>query len=81
MKTKKLSVALFLCLVFFSCSYATKEKSNENPNDCTEYACPMHPDHTSATPTKCPECNMDMEKVKKTHELSDSAKSCCNNKK
>jgi Heavy metal binding domain len=29
-----------------------------------EYTCPMHPDVKSDQPGTCPECKMDLEKVK-----------------
>jgi hypothetical protein len=58
-----LLAALLGSAVFFACNTTPKKELN-NPNECTKYACPMHPDHTSTTPAKCPECSMDMEPVK-----------------
>jgi hypothetical protein len=57
---------LISATVIFSCKNAPEKNSTENPNACTKYACPMHPDKTSAVPAKCPECNMEMEAVKDT---------------
>jgi hypothetical protein len=59
-----LLAALLGSTVFYACNTAPENELN-NPNECTKYECPMHPDHTSTTPAKCPECNMDMEPFKK----------------
>jgi hypothetical protein len=74
MKNKILSASLFCALLLFSCSNAPKNEVAGSPGDCTEYSCPMHPDHTSATPGKCPECDMQMEKVTKENSPADSTK-------
>jgi hypothetical protein len=59
--------SLLLCSVLiFSCkNNASENKTGADPNTCTQYACPMHPDKTSSTPAKCPECGMDMQPVTK----------------
>lgn len=49
----------FLTTLIYGCSTAPV-KEQANPNECTKYACPMHPDHTSTIPAKCPECNTEM---------------------
>ena len=74
--TTVLSVTLL-----FGCRNTTEKKSTDNPNKCTQYACPMHPDKTSTTPAKCPECNMEMEKVIKKGSSSNSTKADNNENK
>ena len=64
MKHKLFFLALLSASFLFSCQNGGDKNSSANPNDCTEFACPMHPDHTSAVPAKCPECNMEMDTVK-----------------
>jgi hypothetical protein len=52
--------AFFLfVIVFDGCKNSPEETGNE-PKECTVYSCPLHPDHTSVTPAKCPICNMEM---------------------
>jgi len=55
---------IFIGAMLGSCKNASV-KEQVNPNECTKYACPMHPDKTSTVPGKCPECNMNMEPVNK----------------
>ena len=70
---RSLLLVLFLSTAIFTgCNNAPKKEIVNNPNECTQYACPMHPDKTSIAPAKCPVCNMDMELVKVTK--NDSAK-------
>lgn len=66
MKHFFLLALLLSASILFSCKNGSDKNSLPSSNDCTEYACPMHPDHTSTTPAKCPECNMEMETVKDT---------------
>ena len=61
MKRKLFFPFIFAALFIISCNNASDKSSSVNPNRCTAYACPMHPDHTSTVPAKCPECNMDMD--------------------
>ena len=55
----KIILSLLLCSLVFSCSAPIK-KDEQKTNQCTKYACPMHPDKTSTKPDQCPECNMQM---------------------
>lgn len=64
-------ISLFISFCF-SCTNTPENKAVENPNDCTEYACPMHPDKTSTTPAGCPECGMAMEKSMKKGSACDT---------
>ena len=67
--------SLFVGLLLAGSCNNVRTKQQENPNECTKYSCPMHPDHTSTIPAKCPECNMDMKPVANTeHKDSSSAK-------
>ena len=52
---------LLLGVILFCCS--PPEKDEMKQNECTKYACPMHPDKTSTQPASCPECNMEMKIV------------------
>lgn len=65
MKYKFFFLAIFPIFVLSSCKNTSENKTVVSPNDCTEYACPMHPDHTSNVAAKCPECNMEMDSVKR----------------
>ena len=56
----KTITSLLFCTLIFSCSTPIK-KNEEKQNQCTKYACPMHPDKTSTKPDTCPVCNMEME--------------------
>lgn len=48
-------------LVLLACNTHKDEKEPDiNPNKCTQYACPIHPDKTSATLENCPVCNTPM---------------------
>lgn len=69
-------LSLFLCTVIFSCSTPIKDESKQD--QCTKYACPMHPDKTSTKPDACPECNMEM-KIVPDSVATDSTvvQSCC----
>ncbi len=59
--TALLFSAILLTTVFSSCKDPVPtSKEGSNPNQCTHYACPQHPDHTSTVPAKCPECNREM---------------------
>ena len=54
-------IFLFLfSILIFSCNSPIK-KDEPKSNQCTKYACPMHPDKTSTKPDTCPVCNMEME--------------------
>jgi hypothetical protein len=64
MKNRFLYLAIFQAFFLFSCKDTSEKSSSVKPNGCTEYACPMHPDHTSTVPAKCPECNMEMDSIK-----------------
>jgi hypothetical protein len=57
-------MAFMPAIILFSCKNTSEKSASDNPNGCNEYACPMHPDHTSTVPAKCSECNMEMEAVK-----------------
>ena len=58
-KYKILYITILIAL--FACKGLTDEKeSTENPNKCTQYACPVHADKTSISPEKCPICNTPM---------------------
>lgn len=58
---------IFLVLFLFALSECKNNATADpvtNQNKCTLYACPVHPDKTSATLVKCPECNAPMTLVK-----------------
>lgn len=57
----KIIMSFLFCAIIFSCTQTGKEGQKEN--ECTTYACPMHPDKTSTTPALCPECKMNMDPV------------------
>lgn len=45
----------------FACKGFTNEKEpSASPNECTQYACPIHPDKTSTSLEKCPTCGASM---------------------
>lgn len=76
---KQIVNGLMLCACFAlfalpACrNNAPEKKSTYNPNDCTEYACPMHPDKTSTGKARCPQCGMDMQpRIKKGSECDTS---------
>jgi heavy metal-binding protein len=49
---------ILLSIILFACKYPSDEKEPaDNPNKCTQYACPVHPDITSTTLGNCPSCN------------------------
>ncbi len=52
--------ALLLTLALHSCSNAPDKKTENSEAACNKYACPMHPDKTSAVPATCPQCGMQM---------------------
>ena len=52
-------LAVFLCVIICSCSSPTKPETTTE-NECTQYACPVHPDKTSSNPADCPECHRKM---------------------
>jgi len=54
--------SIFLVIIFSGCRNHI-QNDEISPNECTKYACPMHPDKISATPAKCPICNMEMQPV------------------
>ena len=66
MKNKILFLAILSAASLFSCKNTSDKNVSVNPVNCTEYACPMHPDHTSTVAAKCPVCNMQMEALKDT---------------
>ncbi|HEY6162091.1 MAG TPA: heavy metal-binding domain-containing protein [Bacteroidia bacterium] len=75
MKRLTLPALLLLFITFSSCGgKPTENKTKDDPNTCTQYACPMHPDKTSTTPGKCPECGMEMQPVKKSADSSAAGK-------
>lgn len=52
----------FVCIIMLISLLACKEladekESDNNPNKCEQYACPVHPDKTSTSLDKCPVCN------------------------
>ncbi len=52
---------LVMAIVLLACNTHKEEKElGINPNQCTRYACPIHPDKTSATLENCPVCNTPM---------------------
>jgi hypothetical protein len=56
MKYKFIYITILVCLI--ACKGLTDEKeSDNNPNKCTQYACPIHTDKTSTIPDRCPICN------------------------
>jgi uncharacterized protein with PIN domain len=57
--TMKNIMALFICLIFGSCSSPVKPETIKE-DVCTQYACPMHRDKTSSKPAECPECHREM---------------------
>ena len=49
---------ILISIVLFSCKGFTNEKEPAiNPNECTQYACPIHQDKTSTLLEKCPTCD------------------------
>lgn len=72
----KITLSFLFCMIIFSCS--VPEKDGKKENECTTYACPMHPDKTSTKPATCSECNMEM-KISPDSIATDSiiAQSCC----
>ena len=55
----KKNLILFALAIIFSCSTPPK-KDEPKTNQCTEYACPIHPDKTSVSPADCPVCGTRM---------------------
>lgn len=50
-----------MAIILIACNgYKDEKEPDTNPNKCTRYACPVHPDKTSATLENCPECNTPM---------------------
>lgn len=68
MKTNVFFTILLSSCMLISCRHPVEDKTS-NPNTCI-YSCPMHPDKTSAKPTTCPICHMEMQTTKQT--LNDS---------
>ncbi len=46
---KTISHLIIVGFLFFSCNNVPEKNAKASTNDCTEYACPMHPDHTSVS--------------------------------
>lgn len=57
---KKLAY-IFFSLLLFACTPAKKDQPQEDK--CTEYACPVHRDHTSTESDECPQCGRKMQPV------------------
>jgi hypothetical protein len=53
---------IFVLLVMLAATVAAQAPSSmpQQPAAASAYMCPMHPDVMSATPGKCPRCNMDL---------------------
>lgn len=69
----KTGLIIFLVLFVYSCRSSPEKTSGDNPNQCTEYACPMHPDKTAAEHALCPECKMKMTRRIKKGSICDTA--------
>lgn len=57
----KQTAYIVFCLLVFSCTSVKREQPQEG--QCSEYACPMHPDKTDTKESHCPQCGIQMEPV------------------
>jgi hypothetical protein len=67
-----ITVVYGLVVVCDGCGRPMVNERN-NPNNCTKYSCPMHPDITSTVPGKCRLCNLDMTPLSTGGPVKDSA--------
>lgn len=56
----KIIIQLTLALIITACKNTDETEPSNNPNECTEYSCPLHKDKMSVSSNKCPECGMQM---------------------
>jgi hypothetical protein len=54
---KNTLINTLLSVVLFACGSSDEKEPADNPNKCTQYACPIHPDITSTSLGNCPSCN------------------------
>lgn len=53
-------IQLVLIFLITACKNRNETEPSNNPNECTEYSCPLHKDKMSVALDKCPECGMQM---------------------
>jgi hypothetical protein len=56
MRNKFLYIVIILSVLWACKGYKDEKELDENPNKCTQYACPIHPDKTSMVLEKCSTC-------------------------
>ena len=57
LKNKIIVIGLSIMVSFSMCTNHSTQEPGTNPNECTKYACPIHPDKTSTVLEVCPQCN------------------------